>query len=71
MLRSFGAMGTCAASTDEALRALATGAEQIHPFHIILSDISRAVPQPYPTAGNTMLGPTDSKNRLPSSRCLG
>jgi CheY-like chemotaxis protein len=55
MLRSFGALITFAATTDEALRALGTAAEQRQPFHLILSDISRDLPTPDPTAGLTML----------------
>ena len=55
MLRSFGALITFAATTDEASRALQTSAEQHQPFDIILSDISRSLPTPYPTAGLTML----------------
>ena len=55
MLRSFGALITFAATTDEALRALGTAAEQHQPFHLILSDISRDLPTPDPTAGLTML----------------
>lgn len=55
MLRSFGALVTFAASTDEASRALQTGTEQHQPFDIILSDISRNLPTPDPTAGLTML----------------
>jgi CheY-like chemotaxis protein len=55
MLRSFGALITFAATTDEASRALQTGAEQHQPFDIILSDISRDLPTSDPTAGLTML----------------
>lgn len=55
MLRSFGALITFAATTDEALRALRTGADQHQPFDIVLSDISRDLPAPDPTAGITML----------------
>jgi CheY-like chemotaxis protein len=55
MLRSFGALVTFAATTDEALRALRTGAEQHQAFDIILSDIGRDLPQADPTAGLTML----------------
>jgi CheY-like chemotaxis protein len=55
MLRSFGALITFAATTDEALRALGTAVEQHQPFHLILSDISRDLPAPDPTAGLTML----------------
>ena len=51
MLRSFGALVTFAATTEEALHALRTGAEQHHPFDVILSDISA----PDTTAGLTML----------------
>src|SRR5262245_48054512 len=55
MLRSFGALVTFAATTEEALRALRTGTEQHQPFDIILSDIGRELPAPDPTAGLTML----------------
>ena len=55
MLRSFGALITFAATTDEASRALQTSAEHHQPFDIILSDISRDLPTPDPTAGLTML----------------
>jgi CheY-like chemotaxis protein len=55
MLRSFGSLVTFAATTDEALRALLTGAEQHLPFDVILSDISRDLPQSDPTAGLSML----------------
>jgi CheY-like chemotaxis protein len=55
MLRSFGALITFAATTDEALRALQTAAEQHQPFDIILSDISRDLPSSDATAGLTML----------------
>lgn len=55
MLRSFGALVTFAATTDEALRALRTSAEQHQAFDIILSDISRDLPQTDPTAGLKML----------------
>jgi len=44
MLRSFGALVTFAATTEEALHAVQTGAEQHHPFDLILSDISRDLP---------------------------
>jgi CheY-like chemotaxis protein len=55
MLRSFGALTTFAATTEEALLALRTGAEQHQPLHLILSDISRDLPAPDPTAGLAML----------------
>jgi CheY-like chemotaxis protein len=55
MLRTFGALITFAATTEEALRALGIGADQHQPFDIILSDISRDLPTPDPTAGLTML----------------
>ena len=55
MLRSFGCLITFAVSTDEALRALRSGAEQQQPFHIILSDIARDNPVPEPLAGIAML----------------
>jgi CheY-like chemotaxis protein len=55
MLRSFGALVTFAATTEEALHALETAGEQHQPFDIILSDISRDLPAKDPTAGLTML----------------
>jgi CheY-like chemotaxis protein len=55
MLRSFGALVTFAATTEEALHALQTAAQQHQPFDIILSDISRDLPASDPTAGLTML----------------
>jgi CheY-like chemotaxis protein len=55
MLRSFGALVTFAATTEEALHALQTGAEQHQPFDLILSDISRDLPTSDPAAGITML----------------
>ena len=55
ILRSFGALVSFAATTEEALHALRTGAEQHHPFDVILSDISRKLPAPDTTAGLTML----------------
>jgi CheY-like chemotaxis protein len=57
MLRSFGALVTFAATTDEASRALQMAAEQHQPFDIILSDISRELPSSDATAGLTMLTP--------------
>ena len=55
MLRSFGALISFAAATEEALRALQTATEQHQPFDIILSDISRDLPASDPTAGLAML----------------
>ena len=55
MLRSFGALVTFAATTNEALQALSSAAEQHQPFDMILSDISRDLPVPDTTAGLTML----------------
>jgi CheY-like chemotaxis protein len=55
MLRSFGALITFAATSEEARRALKIGAEQHQPFDIIISDISRDLPAPDGTAGLTML----------------
>jgi CheY-like chemotaxis protein len=55
MLRSFGALVTFAAATDEALRALQTADEQHQTFDLILSDISRDLPATDPTGGLTML----------------
>jgi CheY-like chemotaxis protein len=56
-LRSFGALITFAATTDESSRALQTAVEQHQPFDIILSDISRELPSSDATAGLTMLPP--------------
>ena len=55
MLRSFGALVTFAATTEEAVHALQAAAEQHQPFDVILSDISRELPAPDLTAGLTML----------------
>jgi CheY-like chemotaxis protein len=55
MLRSFGALITFVATTEEALHALHIGAEQHRPFDIIISDISRNLPAPDPIAGLAML----------------
>jgi CheY-like chemotaxis protein len=55
MLRSFGALITFAATTDEALDALKAGTEQHHAFDLILSDISRELPVRDMKAGLTML----------------
>jgi CheY-like chemotaxis protein len=55
MLRSFGALITFAATTEEALRALQTGAEQHQTFDIIISDINRDLPKSDPNAGLAML----------------
>jgi CheY-like chemotaxis protein len=55
MLRSFGAMVTFAATTEEALEALATGQAQSHPFDLILSDVARQFPTPNEAAGLEML----------------
>jgi CheY-like chemotaxis protein len=55
MLRSLGALVTFAATTEEALHALQTGAEQHHPFDLILSDMSRDLPAPDTAAGLAML----------------
>jgi CheY-like chemotaxis protein len=55
MLRSFGALITFAATTEEALHALRAGVEQHQPFEIILSDISRDLTAPDPTGGLAML----------------
>ncbi len=55
MLRSFGALITFAATTEEALRALRTSTDQHQPFDLIISDIGRDLPAPDPTAGLTML----------------
>jgi CheY-like chemotaxis protein len=55
MLRSFGALITFAATTDEALAALRTSVVQNKPFHIIISDIGRGLSHPEPTGGLLML----------------
>jgi len=55
MLRSFGAIITCACTTEEALGALRDGDEQKQPFHMIISDIDRDYPTPNPRAGLDML----------------
>jgi CheY-like chemotaxis protein len=55
MLRSFGALVTFAATTEEALRALGIAVDQHQPFDMILSDISRDLPASDATAGLTML----------------
>jgi CheY-like chemotaxis protein len=55
MLRSFGAVITFACSTDEALAALRNAEEQLQPFHLILSDISRGPPDSEDDAGIRML----------------
>jgi len=56
MLRSFGALITFAATTDEAMEALKVASSQVRPFHVILSDISRDLPPPPDTsAGLKML----------------
>jgi hypothetical protein len=52
MLRSFAALVTFAFTTAEALNALHLGADHHQPFDIILSDISRDVPQGDPTGGS-------------------
>jgi CheY-like chemotaxis protein len=56
MLRSFGALITFACTTDEALDTLRLGAEALRPFHLVLSDISRAYPAHDAKAGLAMLG---------------
>jgi CheY-like chemotaxis protein len=55
MLRSFGALITFSCTTDEAMAALSQAAEQIRPFHIIISDISREFPTHDPVAGLAMI----------------
>jgi CheY-like chemotaxis protein len=57
MLRSFGCMITFAVTTDEALRALRSGAEQLQPFQIILSDIRRDLPGLEPQAAGLAMLP--------------
>lgn len=55
MFRGFGAMLTFACTTAEAIGALELGSEQIQPFHLILSDMSRDIPQEDPEAGLKMI----------------
>lgn len=55
MLRGFGAMLTFAASTAEALEAIARGRDQGAPFHAIISDINRAPPDAEADAGLRMV----------------
>lgn len=55
MLRSFGALITCACTTEEALAALRDADTQKQPFHMIISDIARNYPTPNPRAGVDML----------------
>jgi CheY-like chemotaxis protein len=55
MLRSFGALITFSATTEEALHALGTAVDQHQPFDVVLSDINRALPTQDPTAGLSML----------------
>jgi CheY-like chemotaxis protein len=55
MLRSFGAMITFACTTEEALEALRYSHEERRPFDLIISDMSRDLPEHDPRAGLTML----------------
>jgi CheY-like chemotaxis protein len=55
MLSGFGAVITFACSTEEALRTLRNAAEQAQPYHLVLSDITRAGVAPDPQAGIHML----------------
>ena len=55
MLNAFGVAVTTAATTDEAFAALGLAAEQARPFHLILSDIGRDLPQHDPKGGIAML----------------
>jgi CheY-like chemotaxis protein len=64
MLRSFGAMITCAATTPEALRALGFGVAQARPFQLIISDISRSLPRENTKAGLEMLPELRAANFL-------
>jgi CheY-like chemotaxis protein len=56
MLRSFGTLITFACTTDEALSAIKDATEQLRPFHLVLSDISRGPQPPEARAGLEMLG---------------
>jgi CheY-like chemotaxis protein len=56
MLRSFGALVTFACTTDEARSAINAASIGARPFDLILSDISRELPEPpNPRAGLEML----------------
>jgi CheY-like chemotaxis protein len=55
MLRSFGALITFACTTDEALGAIKDANTESRPFDLVLSDISRDIPEPNPRAGLSML----------------
>lgn len=55
MLRSFGALVTFAVTTEETVGALRGSLEQHRPYDVILSDISRDLPQSAPTAGIEMI----------------
>jgi CheY-like chemotaxis protein len=72
MLRSFGALITFAATTDEALDALKAGTEQHHAFDLILSDISRDVSTRDATGGlTTVADVTAGIDMLPRLRNAG
>jgi CheY-like chemotaxis protein len=55
MLRSFGALITFACTTEEAMAALWQATEQMQPFHIVISDINRELPDGDPRAGLAMI----------------
>ncbi len=55
MLRSFGALVTFAVTTEEAITTLRASTGQHQPYHLILSDISRDLPQVDPAAGLKMI----------------
>jgi CheY-like chemotaxis protein len=55
MLRSFGALMTFACTTEEARKAIDAGNLEARPFDVILSDISRDLPEKNPRAGLDML----------------
>jgi CheY-like chemotaxis protein len=55
MLRSFGALVTFASTTDEARKAINVANLEARPFDVILSDISRDIPEKNPRAGLEML----------------
>lgn len=65
MLRSFGALITCAATSEEALDVLTAMPPQ-RQFDLVISDISRDLPVPTPQAGIAMLaGFGAARIRLP------
>ena len=55
MLRSFGALITFACTTEEALGAIRDANEELRPFDLVVSDISRDIPTLNERAGIDML----------------